>query len=175
MRKVRHYRLAHAIDLHKSVPLELHHPSQLLGNPGLAEPLISAVWPQHPHLRPIRRCPVDDLGPLAHIPGQKSGSGRLQADDLYVAQILEPDVIADLKPLQVALADEEPISRRYFPKTPVYGRMKRCLSQGGHISFDLQRHRVPDEEAPVGLGIYDLPVLGVDGVHADRYVRLAYP
>ena len=50
--KIRHYRLSHAVDLHKSVPLELHHPSQLLGNPGLSDALVHSIRPSTRTLGP---------------------------------------------------------------------------------------------------------------------------
>ena len=52
--------------------------------------------------------------------------------------------------------------------------MKGRMSQGGDIALDLQGHRIPDEEAAVGLRIDDLPVLGIDGVHADGDVRFPH-
>ena len=116
---------------------------------------------------------MDDLGPLAHILAQEPRLRRLHGSNLHIAQILQPDVVSRLQGFQVAPADEQPVSSGNLSESPIRSGMQRRVRLSGHIALDLQEHRIPDEEAAVGLQIDQFPVLGIDGVHANADVSLA--
>ena len=123
MGKISHYRLSQCMDLDESISFELHHPSQLFCNSGLSDTFVNAVRPENSHLRPFHWGPVDDPGPLAQILARKPRPSGLYPDDLDIAEVLEPEDIADLQAFEIATADIEPAARCNLPQAAVNCRV----------------------------------------------------